>query len=232
MAGDRVTPLATATQMERSPLKHLVAGMQPDELADALVRATRACENACGGRRLAPFVGLTETHQARGVDPADAAAAVDLGSVAAVTSASWARAVGQTGMVRRVWLDQCAPCFPDLWSYSDITITLHRPTGSTGAVAAADLIGGGPDPETGELWFRVGTHLPVGSRVKVMYSGGYTTVPADLVQACRLMLAAEVAGEDAGTYPGGAPDLNAQQGDPGPAGYLARAHTLLKPYMP
>jgi hypothetical protein len=37
--------------------------------------------------------------------------------------------------------------------------------------------------------------LPVGSRVQVTYSGGYTTVPADLVRACKFMAASIVVRE-------------------------------------
>lgn len=231
MATDRVTPLATVQSLERSTLKHVFAALAPDELRDVLIRATRACENACGGRRLAPFTGLVETHRAGGVDPAMAASAVDMGDVGSVTSSSYARVTGGGQQVRKVWLDQRAPCFPDLWTYSDVTVRIIRPEGSTRDLAAVDLLDG-PDPETGAVWFRSGTYLPVGALVKVTYSGGYTTVPGDLAQACRYMAAADVIDED--DYPGGGPRSTSRASTESvghsDAGFVARAWALLIPY--
>lgn len=230
MARDGVTPLATVQSLQRSTLRHLVAGLETDELRDALVRATRACET-WAGRRLAPFTALTETHRATGVDPTQAPGGADLGSVASVASAGYGRAVGSAGQVRQVWLDQCAPLYPEMWAYSGVTITLLRPEGSTAAVASTDLLGAGPDAETGLLWFRTGTYLPPGSRVRVTYSGGYQTVPSDLAQACRYMLAADVIDED--DYPGGGPSASSRDKSGtgrGDGGFLGRAQALLAPY--
>ena len=47
----------------------------------------------------------------------------------------------------------------------------------------------GPD-NTGHLWFMIGTLIPVGSRLRVTYSGGFTVaIPADLVRASKFVSA-------------------------------------------
>jgi hypothetical protein len=43
--------------------------------------------------------------------------------------------------------------------------------------------------------FNLGLFIPIGSWIKVTYSGGYTTVPADLVRACKWMAAAIICRE-------------------------------------
>src|SRR4051812_28784934 len=104
MPVDRPLTLASRTQMERGPLSHLVAGMKVDELDDLLMRATRACEAACG-RRLTPFTGLVEVHRADGV-PSDGWSFLPAGSpFGAVGAAGYAAALGGGQQVRSVWVD-------------------------------------------------------------------------------------------------------------------------------
>lgn len=229
MPVDRPRPLATTQQMDQSTLRDLIAGLDPDEKRDLMLRATRACENYCQ-RRLAPFVGLTETHRADGIDPADLVGIMPEGDVSVVSAASFGRAIGSApAQARQVWLDQYAPMFPEMWTYSDLTIRILRSDGSDQEVPVTDLLGGEVAADSGHLWFRVGTYLPPGSRVKVTYSGGYTTVPQDLVNACRYMAAADVIDED--EFPDG-PGANTHGNAQGraDAGFLARAQKLLKPY--
>jgi hypothetical protein len=218
--------------MRQSNLKHLVASLDEDELADLMLRATRACEAHCDGRRFVPFTGLTETHRADGVDPADMATIGSPGDLFSVNSASYGRALSGAAMqVRQAWVEQYAPLFQDMWSYSDVQILVLRGDGGEERVPAQDLLGGGIEADTGHLWFRVGLYLPPGSRVRITYSGGYHTIPQNLVQACRYMAAADVIDED--DYPGGAPGTNTHNDagtGRGDGGFLARAHKLLNPY--
>jgi len=228
---DQPVPLATTADMDRSTLRSLIGGLDETELAEVMMRATRECE-AFTGRRLAPFTAVTETQQAHGAD------ASDLGDVTGdplvALGMSYSRALaGTAGQVRRVWVDQYAPLFPEMWSYSDVTVRILRSGGTGQVVPAHDLLGGGIAPDTGELWFRIGTWLPVGSRVSVTYSGGYSPVPLALVNACRWMAAAELVEED--DYPGDAPGLSARRrGDSGKArtpGFRGRAEAALAPFM-
>ena len=229
MGVDRPATLATRTQMQRSPLRHLVASLEPDELDDLLARASRACE-AYTGRRLVPFTGLVEVHRADGV-PADGWTSAPAGSlVGALSASSYGRAAGGVdgGMVRAVWVDVTPARWQEMWTYSDVAIEVLDPAGSNIPVTVGTLIGGGIAPDTGQLTFRLGTYCPVGALVRVTYSGGYTTIPQDLVQACRLMAAADIGGED-DQYPGGdGLTTHATAADPG--AYLGRAHKLLEPY--
>jgi hypothetical protein len=45
------------------------------------------------------------------------------------------------------------------------------------------------EPDTGHLRFQLGTFVPQGTTIAIMYSGGYFTIPADLVEAGRFMAA-------------------------------------------
>lgn len=233
-APDRVTPLADATDMDQSGLRDLIRALDVDELDDLMVKATRACEAACGGRRLAPFT-VTETHRAEGVDPSEFGAYASPGDFAATISASYSRMTGAGGtQVRKVWLDQFAPLFPDMWSYGDdLTIRVYRTEGSMESLPRSVIIGEGPVPDSGELWFRPGLLVPVGSRVQVTYSGKYDPVPRDLVEACCFMAAASLIDED--NFPGNAPGLNShadgqQESSRNGDGFLARAMGKLAPY--
>lgn len=234
MPADRPTPLATVQHMEKSVLRDAIASLEEDEKRELMLRATRACESYAG-RRLAPFRGLIETHRAEGGDPDELAEIGAMpGDLNTVLGRSYGTALGTSAgaWVRRCWLKQRPPLYTELWSYTDVEITILRSLGTTMDVPPAELIGGGPDPENGLLWFRLGTYLPAGSRVRVTYSGGYHTVPADLVDACRYMAAAGVVDED--DYPGGAPSTNSHTSKAAAAssdgGFLARAKALLEPY--
>jgi hypothetical protein len=228
---DRPRVLATATQMRQSNLKHLVAGLDDTELDDLMLRATRSCEGACDGRRLVPFTGVTETHRADGIDPTDLATLGNPGDLVSMDASAYGRALSGAGMqVRQCWVEQYAPIFQDMWSYTGVQITLLRGDGGEQQVQPSDLIGGGISPDTGHVWFRVGTYLPAGSLVRVVYGGGYDPIPQNLVQACRYMAAADVIDED--QFPAG-PNLNTHKdggaGREAP-GYYGRALKLLKPW--
>jgi hypothetical protein len=48
------------------------------------------------------------------------------------------------------------------------------------------------ESDTGHCRFQLGTYVPVGTTIVVQYSGGYSTVPLDLEQACEFMAASIV----------------------------------------
>lgn len=185
---DSVTPLASAAQFTEGPFGDLVRDYSPQALTDLMVEATRACESETD-RRLAPFT-VTETARADGIDPDEYTDSANLPmDIRSTLGASYAAALGASSLVRHCWLAQFAPRYPDLWSYSGVSVTIIRSYGGTQDVSAAQILDG-PEPDTGHLWFQLGIFLPVGSRVQVTYSGGYTVaVPADLVRACKYMAA-------------------------------------------
>lgn len=185
MATDTPIPLATAAQMQEGAFRDLVANYSPAALDSLLIEATRACETECH-RRLTRFT-VTETHRADGVDPDEYADTTSIPiDFAGTLGRSYAMALGAQSLVRHLWVDQYPAEFPEMWTYSNVSALIIRSFGGSQPVPASQLTG--PEPD-GHLWFQLGTFLPIGSLVRVTYSGGYTTVPKDLVRACKFMAA-------------------------------------------
>lgn len=191
MPVDAPTPLATTAQLQDGAFADLVRQYQSATLDQAMIQATREAEGICG-RRLAPFT-TTESHRAEGIDPDEYSDSANLPlDIRGTIGASYAMALGASTLVRQVWLNEYAPRFPEMWTYSNIQISIVRSYG--GSQAVTTLLDG-PDPDSGHVWFQLGLFLPVGSRIHVTYSGGYTTTPADLVRATKYLAAAYVIDE-------------------------------------
>ena len=138
---------------------------------------------------LAPFT-ITESTRAEGIDPDEYADSANLPmDLQGTLGRSYAYALGASTLVRHCWLNEYACRYQDLWSYSvSPSITIVRSYGGSQVLAASQVIG--PEVDSGHVWFQLGTFLPVGSLIRVTYSGGYTVaVPADLVRACKYMAA-------------------------------------------
>jgi hypothetical protein len=187
---DSPVPLCSVSQFEGGAFADLAAGytsatQQP--LSDLLIEATRACESECG-RRLAPFT-ITETHRAEGIDPDEYADSANLPmDLQGTLGRSYAYALGASTLVRHCHLNEYACRYPELWTYSNVSITVVRSYGGSQVITPAQIIG--PEPDSGHVWFQLGTFLPVGSLIRPAYSGGYTVAtPADLVRACKYMAA-------------------------------------------
>lgn len=180
MPSDNPTPLASRTDLSAYPILASLIGKWDTGVVDALmIRATRSIEARCN-RRLAPFTA-TESHVASGIDAAGQAGAGWPLDLTASLGRSRGAAFGSQTSVRDVWLNEYAPRFSDLWVYSNVSVVLARAVGGTQAVGGATLEG--PEPDTGHLRFQLGTWAPVGTTVRVAYSGGYQTTPASLVEA-------------------------------------------------
>lgn len=196
MATDTPTPLCSWAQLTEGAFADLVRGYtNPQAQTDVLSEATRICEGSEGaGRRLAPFTGLVETERATGIDPDEY---IDAGNVpldlAGTLGLSYAYSMGTTSLVRHGWLSQYAPRYPDLWTYSVESILISRSYGGDQLVNLANVRG--PYADSGEIWFPIGTFLPVGSIITYTYGGGYSTMPADLCRAGKLTTASLVARE-------------------------------------
>jgi len=185
MAADNPTPLCTWPQFSSGRFSDLGREISdPQTQLDILVEATRLAEGVCD-RRLAPFTGLVETCRAVGVDPEEYPGAMTPTTQASALGMSYASALGGDDGVRRVWVEQYAPRYPEMWAYSGVSVSIGTTYGGSGAATGFT----GPDPDTGYLWLSAGAYVPVGSLVKITYGGGYQTYPADLVRAGKLMTA-------------------------------------------
>jgi hypothetical protein len=179
--------------MQGGQFADLVRDYGADALDQLMVDATRVCEGIAG-RRLAPFTGVPETHRATGIDPDEYTDATSLPmDVLGSLGRSYANALGAGDQVRHTWLNEFAPQYPEMWTYANLQVTILRSYGGAQTVNTASLIGA--EPDSGHIWFTLGTFLPLGSLIRVTYDGGYTTVPADLARACKLQAAVLALGE-------------------------------------
>ncbi len=217
MAIDTVIPLATASELQEGPFANLVSGYTSSALNTLMMRATRACESVCD-RRLAPFNNVVETSRAQALDVEDALDAYVPLDPTSQLGFSRALSLGSTLLVRHFWVRHNPPLYPEMWTGSISSITLYR---SFSGVQIVNISQTQYEPDTGHVRFQLGTFVPPGTTIQVVYSGGYTTVPADLVQACKTMAAAIVVREldpvQAGNHD---PDLLRMD-----------AETMLDPYM-
>lgn len=189
---DQPIPLASVGQFKSGAFADLATAYEGGSLSDIMLEATRACETETG-RRLVPFT-LTESHRADGIDPDEYTDATNLPmDIIGASGSSYAQSLGANTLVRHCWLNEYAPHYPDLWTYSDVSIAVTRSIGGTQTFTNANYKG--PDPDTGHVLFNLGQFIPIGSWLYVTYSGGYTTIPADLVRACKWMAAAIVCRE-------------------------------------
>lgn len=177
------TPFATFAQAEafQSGSEVFRSITDPTAQTDLMITATEQIEDRCD-RRLSPFT-VTESHRATGVDQ-DILGSADmpLGLTGAL-GYSQALAFSSVNMVRDVFLDEYAPRRSDLWTYTVGQIELLRAYGDTQIVDVGEIEG--PEPDSGHLRFHLGVFCPVGSWIRVTYSGGYTaTTPWALQQAC------------------------------------------------
>lgn len=217
MAVDSVIPLATSAEMQEGPFANLVSGYSSAQIDVLMQRATRICESVCD-RRLAPFNNLVETSRAQSLDVEDALDAYVPLDPTSQLGFSRALSLGSTLLVRHFWVRNNPPLYQEFWSGSLGSITLYR---SFSGVQIVNISQTQYEPDTGHVRFQLGTFVPPGTTIQVVYSGGYSTVPADLVQACKTMAASVVVREldpvQAGNHD---PDLLRMD-----------AETLLDPYM-
>lgn len=192
MADDNPAPLATFAQFSTGAFADLVRDYDETAGQDLMIEATRLCESEAD-RRFAPFT-LTETHRATGMDPDEYADSANLPmDIHGTIGRSYAMSLGATTLVRHCWLNEFAARFPEYWSYTNVAVEIVRSYGGSQDMAVSQLVG--PEPDSGHLWFQLGTFLPIGSLIRVTYSGGYQTYPGDLVRAAKFMAASIVVRE-------------------------------------
>jgi len=163
----------------------LVVDIEPTTLADILVEATAHLEDRTG-RRLAPFTGHIYQDRLFGIDPAEYGNNADMPmDIYGSLGMSQAIALGASTLVRHFWLDQFAPAYPELWTYNIQSMNIYRTYGDFQPIDFEHGGIRGPDVTDGHVWIRLGTFAPEGSRIQVVYDGGYTEgIPASLRRAC------------------------------------------------
>ena len=185
---DSMTPLCTAAQFIAGGFGDLVRGYDTSALDDLLAEATRECESETG-RRLVPFTSVPETHRAEGADQDEYTDSANLPmDLQGTLGRSYAYALGASTLVRHCWLNEYAVRYPELWTYSNVQITIIRSYGGSENLSSAQYVGA--ENDSGHVWFQLGKFIPIGSLIRVSYSGGYTVaIPADLVRAGKFMTA-------------------------------------------
>ncbi|MFB6568369.1 hypothetical protein [Streptomyces noursei] len=185
MATDNPSPLASVAGFTEGPFANLVSGFSTQATTNLMLQATRACESACD-RRLALFAAVVETQRADAMDIEDAMDAYVPLDPTSQLGFSRAQSLGSTLLTRHFWVREHPPRYPELWTGSIASISLYRSYSGQQTVAVNTLQ---YEPDTGHVRFQLGTFVPPGTTIQVTYSGGYATVPADLVQACQYMAA-------------------------------------------
>ncbi|MFL4491565.1 hypothetical protein ACJ6WD_09930 [Streptomyces sp. VTCC 41912] len=185
MPSDSPTPLASVSNFVEGPFANLTSGYSAQAQTNLMLQATRACESACD-RRLAPFAAVVETQRADAMDIEDAMDAYVPLDPTSQLGFSRAQSLGSTLLTRHFWVREHPPRYPELWTGSIASISLYRSYSGQQAVAVNTLQ---YETDTGHVRFQLGTFVPPGTTIQVTYSGGYATVPADLVQACQYMAA-------------------------------------------
>lgn len=188
MAADTVTPLCTWAEFSAGAFADLARKYVDVTAQTQLLReATRLCERAAG-HRLAPFAGVVETHRAQGIDPDELGDSANMPlDLSGTLGRSYAQALGTSTLARHCWLREFAESNPEFWSYTSVAITVVRSFGGSQNFTTAQYVG--PEPDSGHVWFNVGQFIPIGSLIRITYGGGFTTMPADLQRAGKLMTA-------------------------------------------
>jgi hypothetical protein len=178
-------PLATIEDMRDGPFNYALTGAKDSYIRATMIRASRHIERRCA-RRLAPFGPITQSDRAEGVTQDDSGSASMPLSLTGTLALSQAAAYGlTTNLVRDIWIAEFAPTEPERWTYSDVEVLVIPPFGGGGQRVEGAIEG--PEPDSGHIRLPYGTYCPVGSTIRVTYSGGYTRgVPEDLVQAAMM----------------------------------------------
>jgi hypothetical protein len=175
----------TWAQVSQGAFSDLLRGYDsPTVQAEMLIEATRMAESFAD-RRLAPFT-ITETQRAEALDVEDALDAYVPLDPTSQLGFSRAQSLGSTMLVRHYWLREFPPRFPEYWAGSLGQVQLLRSFSGVQTVDPSTLQ---YESDTGHVRFQLGTFVPAGTTIVTTYSGGYTTVPADLARACKYLVA-------------------------------------------
>jgi hypothetical protein len=187
VTADTPTPLCTSATLQSGAFADLVRDFPQSTLDHLMLRATRLCESATD-RRLVPFT-ITETQRAQMLDVDDITEIPGPMEPSAQLGFSRAQSLGTSQLVRHFWLREYPARYPEFWTGSITSINLLRSYSGTQAVVPNTTQ---YEQDTGHCRFQLGTYVPTGTTIVVVYSGGYTTIPLDLEQAGEFMAASLV----------------------------------------
>jgi hypothetical protein len=177
--------LAGVEDFLEGPWADLVKTFSNTARLNLMRQATRACESACD-RRLVPFTGLIETQRAEALDIEDTLDAYTPLDPTAALGFSRAQSLGSTQLVRHCWLRESPPRYSEMWTGSVTAIELDWSFSGSAPVAVSSIQF---EPDTGHVRFQLGTFIPPGTTLKIVYGGGYSTIPADLTAAANFLAA-------------------------------------------
>lgn len=182
-------PLASSADFQASPFAEMVTGMAQAELDRTMAAATRAAEGITRCL-LAPFQ-ITETQRLQDGDVEDSITSGLPLPDQALFGLSKSRAMDIPNLVRHAWVHNFPRQHPDLWSGSLVSFQVSWALSVAPYVLNPALTQF--EADVGHIRFTIGTFTPPGSTGVVTYTGGYTTVPDDLKQACLLLAAEQLA---------------------------------------
>ena len=180
-------PMATVADLRRR-WPALCNSKDDGDLYAALVDATREIEDRTS-RRLAPFTGHLEELGLTGINPNEYGGAGGNApmSLQGSLGQSYADSLGVNGLVRRFWINEYAPRYPEMWEYQVTEMQIQTTYGSWQSVSSGNGLIIDLEKTNGFAWFQIGTFAPEESRIRVVYNGGYVyDMPGSLQRACLL----------------------------------------------
>jgi hypothetical protein len=180
-------PMATVADLRRR-WPALCNSKDDEVLYACLVDATREIEDRTS-RRLAPFTDHLEELGLTGINPNEfggGSANVPM-SLQGSLGQSYANSLGINGLVRRFWINEYAPRYPEMWEYQVTEMQILTTYGSWQNVTSGNGNLIALEKTNGFAWLQIGFFAPEESRVRVVYSGGYVyDIPGSLQRACLL----------------------------------------------
>ena len=180
-------PMATVADL-RKRWPALCNGKDDPDLYASLVDATREIEDRTS-RRLAPFTGHIEESGLVGINPNEYGSGggnMPM-SLQGSLGESYANALGVNDLVRRFWINEYAPRYPEMWEYQITDMSILTTYGGLQSIGPNGGMVIAMEKTNGFVWLQSGTFGPEESRIQVTYNGGYVyDMPGSLQRACLL----------------------------------------------
>jgi len=180
-------PMAAVADL-RKRWPALCVGKADETLYAALVDSTREIEDRTS-RRLAPFTGHLEEGALVGTNSNEygGGSGNTPMSLQGSLGQSYANSLGVNNLVRRFWIDEYAPRYPEMWEYQITEMQIMTTYGSWQDISPAQGSVIAVEKTNGFVWLTIGTFAPEESRIKIVYNGGYVyDTPGSLQRACLL----------------------------------------------
>lgn len=179
-------PLATVADL-RKRWPALCNPKDDDVLFAALVDATREIEDRTS-RRLAPFENHLDELGLTGINPNEFGGGTNMPtSIQGSLGMSYASSLGINSLIRRFWINEYAPRYPEMWEYEITEMKVLTTYGSYQDISPQQGNILAIEKTNGFVWLQIGLFAPEESRIRVTYNGGYVyDTPGSLQRACLL----------------------------------------------